>query len=213
MATISPVSTTAAWKTTPNDPLPMMRSAEYEICCSPLAAADAAVGEPAAASPEEEAALACSLLFNTLRGAVLFARGKPAESDMRLDTAPPVDAIEVAVADMDDIHNTTSPYGVERETEVKQKKREALAYSSIGTEKRSGFCTQHCAGTRRIGKSRPSRSTSSDWWASKDQRENRKLQQSHINVSLCRDRRCSDARNHESQKRVVLMLRVDALFT
>ena len=36
MATISPVSTTAAWKTTPNDPLPMMRSAEYDMVCSPV---------------------------------------------------------------------------------------------------------------------------------------------------------------------------------
>ena len=30
MATTSPVCTTVAWNTTPNDPLPMMRSALYE---------------------------------------------------------------------------------------------------------------------------------------------------------------------------------------
>ena len=36
MATISPVSTTAAWKTTPKEPLPMIRSAEYDMVCSPV---------------------------------------------------------------------------------------------------------------------------------------------------------------------------------
>ena len=34
MATTSPVSTTFASNTTPNDPFPMMRSAEYDMFCS-----------------------------------------------------------------------------------------------------------------------------------------------------------------------------------
>ena len=34
MATTSPVSTTFASKTTPNDPFPIMRSAEYDMFCS-----------------------------------------------------------------------------------------------------------------------------------------------------------------------------------
>jgi len=37
MATISPVSTTFASKTTPKDPFPIIRSAEYDIFCSPSA--------------------------------------------------------------------------------------------------------------------------------------------------------------------------------
>ena len=52
MATISPVSTTAAWNTTPKDPFPMIRSAEYEIVWSVLAFG--LVGEWGACACEDE---------------------------------------------------------------------------------------------------------------------------------------------------------------
>lgn len=66
MATISPVSTTAAWNTTPKDPFPIMRSAEYDIVCSWDKAAeedvdwgDATLADVEVASLEEVASGGC----------------------------------------------------------------------------------------------------------------------------------------------------------
>ena len=49
MATISPVSTTLASKTTPKDPFPMIRSAAYEIFCSLLEASGSDAAAPVSA--------------------------------------------------------------------------------------------------------------------------------------------------------------------
>jgi hypothetical protein len=58
MATTSSVSTTLASKTTPNDPLPIMRSALYEIFCSPATAPTAVAAAAASASAVVPAGMA-----------------------------------------------------------------------------------------------------------------------------------------------------------
>lgn len=115
MATISPVSTTFASKTTPKDPFPMIRSAEYEIFCSvivlllpspdpPVALLGSEPIGPAAAGGAIDAAAAAAVEEVPSLLLVVGCCIAAAESDVTLlDAAVTVDVEVIGAADIDAI--------------------------------------------------------------------------------------------------------------